>query len=181
METIKTWLKRDIPLWGLLGSILIIGICSCLTGAFFNTPSKTEGKVVVVPKEVVTVKASAPTLTPVVPTQVPPTQVPQVGMDLTQYLSYYDSLTDIQKKDFVAQSIGKWVDWSGEISDVSEDGTVQVRMPGTLTGMVDLKGIPRETAVNLYKGETIHFTGRITDVIKFIFLYIYLDRVQIQH
>jgi hypothetical protein len=107
------------------------------------------------------------------------TPLPMLGMDLSQFISKYDSSTDLQKKDFVNNSIGKWVDWSGEIFDVKSDGTIEVNIPGYVLGIVSLKGVSTKEAATLSKGATIHFTGRLTKITEFIGLYIYVDNVQL--
>ncbi len=108
-----------------------------------------------------------------------PTPQPQLGMDLSQFVAKYDSLTDLQKKDFVSQSTGKWVDWSGTILDVQTDGTILVDIPETLASSVSLKGVPLTDAGNLSKGATIRFTGRIADIVDILGLHIYLEDVQL--
>ncbi|MBN2118752.1 MAG: zinc ribbon domain-containing protein [Anaerolineales bacterium] len=108
-----------------------------------------------------------------------PTPRPMLGMDLGQFVAKYDSLTDLQKKDFIGESTGKWVEWSGEVFDVESNGTIMVNVPETLLSMVSLKGVSQAEAANLSKGATIRFTGRIYNVSEVLGLYIYLEDVQL--
>lgn len=107
------------------------------------------------------------------------TPLTPLSLSLTQFMNKYNNATDIQKKDFIPQSKGKSVDWTGKISNVSEDGTITVDIPNTLASAVSLKGVSPEDAVKLSKGQTIHFTGQITDIIDLLGMHIYLEGVQL--
>ena len=114
------------------------------------------------------------------PTQIlSPTPKPMLDMELSQFVTEYDSLTDIQKEEFVNQAIGKWVDWNGEVFEVQSDGTVQVNIPETMLSLVNLNGLSQDVAISIKKGQLIHFTARISEVNSFLGLYIELDNVEI--
>ncbi|HZW04257.1 MAG TPA: zinc ribbon domain-containing protein [Anaerolineaceae bacterium] len=103
-----------------------------------------------------------------------PTPRPYLEMDMGQFISTYDSLTDMQKKDYIGQSVGKWVRWSGEILDVDANGTIVVNIPGTLASSVSLKGVSQDVSINLSKGQTITYEAQIDDVVDLLGLHIYL-------
>jgi hypothetical protein len=122
---------------------------------------------------------SAPSVEPtIVPTSTI-TPLPMLGLDMSQFVSKYDSLTDIQKEEFVGQSIGKWVTWTGNVSEVKSTGAVFVNLPETMLSTVCLNGIPKEIGITLSKGMTIRYTGRITSVINFLGLFINLEDVRL--
>lgn len=180
----------------ILGSIFALCvICSISAAIYGNTP---EGKAASAERyQQQTLAAMVKTLSPTqanaipavakeVPTVIPapleiptPTQVPLLGMDMNQFVAQYDARTDIQKKEFVGQSIGKWVVWSGQIYDVSNNGTVTVRIPETLLSTVYLRGIPTNIGITLQKGATINYQGRIADINNFLGLNIYVDNAQL--
>ena len=95
-----------------------------------------------------------------------------LGVDLDQFVAEYNNLTDLQKKDFISQSTGKWVSWSGIVSDVISNGTVIVTIPDTLLSTVWVQGIQHSDASKLSKGETINFIGQISSVVDFMGLHI---------
>lgn len=159
--------KKSSPvLWILaaaVGGLVLICICGSLLMAGGNRASPAQ--------------PGAPADTKAAPAF--PTMPQPLGMDLGQFVAKYDSLTDLQKKDFVGQSTGKWVDWTGEVGDVESDGTILIRIPGTLASSVYLKGVSQADAASLIKGTTIHFTGRIGSVSEFLGLNITLADVEI--
>jgi hypothetical protein len=159
--------KNRLPAW-LIAAIAVFAICLCASILAVVDPigSKTSSSQVITTTSAIIIVPS-------------PTLKPMLGMDLSQFVAKYDSLTDLQKKDFVGQSTGKWVNWSGEIFDVQSDGTIEVNIPGTLLSLVHLKGVSQNDAANLSKGETIHFTGRISSVTEFLALYIDIEDVQL--
>lgn len=158
--------KKKVQVW-LYVVVTVLCLCICgLASIIGSNGIKT-------PSAQANTTTSATTIAPT------PTQQPMLGMDLSQFVAKYDSLTDLQKKTLVSQSIGKWVDWSGGISDVQSNGTILVNIPETLMSMVSLKGVSQQAAATLSKGETIHFTGRISDVMNVLGLYIYLEDVQL--
>jgi len=178
--------------WLIIGGI-IVGLCViCLVfGLIANglgtaTPqltadinsivNATQTSIALTSGAPIRLAAQVPPTATLIPT---PTPQPKLGMDLSQFVAKYDSLTDLQKKDFVSQSTGKWVDWSGTVLDVQTDGTILVDIPETLASSVSLKGVSMADAVNLSKGTTIRFTGRIADVIDILGLHIYLEDVQL--
>jgi hypothetical protein len=124
----------------------------------------------------------APSATKLIPTNTPvPTNTPRptLGMDMSQFISKYDSFTDLQKKDFISQSVGKWVSWTGTIVDVQSDGSIVVDIPGTLASSIDLKGVPNNVAITLSKDQPISYEGRLSNIIDFLGLHIYLEDVRI--
>lgn len=159
--------KKPKTLLLIVGGLVLLCICMVLAVAIFNPSSETATKGSKV-GDTATTKAAAS-----------PTPRPQLGLDMTQFVSKYDSLTDIQKKDFVSESVGKWADWSGEVEEVKTDGTIMVNIPGTMLSLVDLNGVPKETGMKLSKGQKVHFTGRIKNVTEFVGLYIYLVEAEL--
>ncbi len=115
----------------------------------------------------------------VAPTIAPPSQIPQsnathtvLTISLSEFVATYYSMTDLQRKDFQQESIGQWVDWTGEIEDVlggglSGLGITLASPPGQVAG-ITLQGVPLEIQKKLNKGQTIHFTGRLDTVEYFI-------------
>ncbi|HNZ02306.1 MAG TPA: zinc ribbon domain-containing protein [Anaerolineaceae bacterium] len=107
------------------------------------------------------------------------TPLPMLGLDLGQFISKYDSMTDIQQEEFVGQSIGKWVEWYGEVGEVTEDGTIYISVPDTYFSTIYLEGISKKDGMSLTKGQTIQFTGRIKSISEFVGLRIYIIDGQI--
>jgi hypothetical protein len=163
--------KKKVPVWLMvIVGILLLCVCGIVIAIASSGGKKAS------PTQTRTTGLAGGLTATSVPT---PTPRPMLGMDAGQFVAKYDSLTDLQKKDFIGQSTGKWVDWSGEIFDVQSNGTILVNIPETLLSTISLKGVPQETAVSLSKGQTIHFTGRLTDVIDFLGLTIYINDVQL--
>lgn len=108
-----------------------------------------------------------------------PTPKPYLEMDMGQFVSHYDSLTDMQQKEFVGKSVGKWVRWTGEVREVRSNGTILVDIPDTLLSGVILKGVPDDIAIGLVKGQFIKYEGRIEDIGEFLGLTVYLANVEI--
>lgn len=102
-----------------------------------------------------------------------------IGMDLSEWVKKYDSMTDLQKKDFVDQSIGKWVEWSGRVTEITKDGTIFLNLPGTFLSLVYLEDVPVEVGITLAKDQTIRYTGRIKKVSDFLGLSIYVENGKI--
>ena len=104
---------------------------------------------------------------------------PMLGMDLSKFVDTYNSLTDLQKKDFISKSLGKSVSWSGQIYDVASDGTVSINISLAEASYIDLKGISQDVASTLSKGQTISFTGRISQIKDYLSLHIEIQDVQL--
>jgi len=102
-----------------------------------------------------------------------------LGMDLTQFQASWESMTDIQRKDFISKSVGKWVDWSGTINGVESDGRIVVNIPGELMGAVDVTGVPQNILINLSKDQTLHFTGQITGIVTMVGPFVSVGNAQI--
>jgi hypothetical protein len=158
--------KKKIPIW-LLVIILIICVCGAMI-VFAIVIANSSGEKAL-SEQVTPAKGSASTSVPQA----------ELGLDLSQFVAKYDSLTDIQKKDFVGQSIGKWVDWQGEISEVRSDGLIQMSIPGSIASFVDLNGVSLEISKSFNKGQTIHYTGRISSISDFLGLSIRVVDAQI--
>jgi hypothetical protein len=159
---------KRLPTWSILTiAVVLFGLTVFINAILFKginlSPDQTKGA------------AALAEGTDLSPTGTPR---PELGMDLSQFVDKYDGMTDAQKKDFISQSTGLWVSWSGEISDVKSDGTILVNIPGTLTSFVQLEGIPPEDALKRAKGETIRFTGQINNILDTVGLHIYLKDVQ---
>jgi hypothetical protein len=107
----------------------------------------------------------ANTATPI-PTSTSPRQ--WLGMGLAVFQSRWESLTDIQRKDFITESVGKWVSWTGSIDNVESDGRIVVNIPGEFVGAVDVTGIPQSVINGLSKGQTIWFEGQITSIVTMV-------------
>jgi hypothetical protein len=108
------------------------------------------------------------------------TPLPELDMDLSQWVSEYDSMTDLQKKDFISESIGEKINWSGTVYDVKDSGEILVDIPGALVSKVSIKGIPISTAKTISKKQTINFTGKIENIANFLGLYIYIVNAEIE-
>lgn len=116
--------KKKLPTWliGLfvLGGVLFICVCAMTIMASGRGDNSPTGET----------KNPAEVSVPMVVSS--PTPRPMLGMDLGQFVAKYDSLTDLQKEDFVGEPTGKWVEWSGEVFDVESNGTIMVNVPATL-------------------------------------------------
>jgi hypothetical protein len=84
----------------------------------------------------------------------------EINLTLNQFLNKYKAMTDLQKQDYVATLPGKLVKWSGEVQNVTVDGTVELKNIYS-GGSVILLGIPTETAVGLDRKMIMDFTGMI--------------------
>jgi hypothetical protein len=182
----KTSTKKIIGI-ALLGLIGLCVICVAFGTYINSTPS---GKATQTARALATqikpvqgiVNTSRPGNTDVpVPTEPPPTNIPRpmLGMDLSQFVSKYDSLTDMQKKDFIGQSTGKWVSWTGTINDVKSNGTILVNISDTMLSTVSLEGVSSDVAIKLTKGQSINYEGRLSSIMDLLGLHIYLEDVQI--
>jgi hypothetical protein len=149
-----------------VASIQTEAVQTALAGAPRTDPTKE--RVSLIPSTETPIPLPADTETP-----------PALAMSMTQFVDKYDSLTDIQKKGFIEQSTGKFVNWSGQIIDVHSDGTISIDIPGTLASSVTVKGISQEEAIKLTKGSTIHYTGRITDILDLLGLHISIEDAQL--
>lgn len=83
-----------------------------------------------------------------------------LGYSLTSLVKRYDSMTDLQKRDYVATLPGKTVFWTGQVYNITSDGIITLLNPFG-TGKVTMKGIPVETAKKIDKGMLVEFTGMI--------------------
>jgi len=122
-----------------------------------------------------------PTNTPL-PTNIPPpTNTPEptkdmrLNLSLTEFVNYWDSLTDLQKDDFLMTLPGKTVDWEAKVFEVKSDGEIKLEIPGTFLSLVTCEGVSIDYAKTINKDSYIRFTGRIRDVSNLIALYIYID------
>ena len=100
-------------------------------------------------------------------------------MSLTQFVAEYDRQTDLTRDDFVNNSIGKTVDWSGKVIDVSSDYSVTIDIPGTLLSTVDVMNVSPDDAKLLRIDNYIHFTGEISRIVNFFGLHIYVENGKI--
>ncbi len=125
------------------------------------------------------------TSTPTITITSPPTQTPtptedlRLNLSLSEFTSYYDNLTDLQQEAFLTSLPGKTVDWSGNVFDVSEDGSILVDIPGTLVSLVSLEGVSIDIAQTINKDSYIRFTGVIKEAVDFLGMHIYIINVQI--
>ena len=103
-----------------------------------------------------------------------------MDVNFPQFILAYDAMTDLQKEEFIAQSIGKWVDWNGNVEEVATNSTVTIKIPGNEDWRIILKEVPRETAITLEKDKYIHFVGHIKSISDFFGMRIYLDQVTIK-
>ena len=189
--------KKKTPIW-LIGIGIVVLLCIVSLCIFWLIGSAQTGKnkTVLVPDNsaetnlatpvatnnaptATATSTKAPTATATSTTAPTLTPRPQLGMDVSQFVAKYDGLTDIQKKDFVSQNNGKWVSWSVEVRDVQTNGTIMADIPGTLLSQISLKGVSTDTAKGLSKGQKINVTGRLTNMIDFIGLIIYIEDVEI--
>jgi cytoskeletal protein RodZ len=163
----------------LLGILLLIFICVVGILIFAPPPDESDDTAKAVAEAVEetlaeTRKATTSTPEPTATSAPTPTPKPFLDVDMGQFISTYDSLTDMQKKDYIGQSVGKWVRWSGEILDVDANGTIVVNIPGTLASTVSLKGVSEDVSINLVKGQVVNYEAQIDDVIDLLGLHIYL-------
>lgn len=131
-------------------------------------PSKTSPPIIVYTSTDMATMIPLPTETP----------KPMLGMDAAQFVAKYDSMTDLQQKEFVGKSVGKWVDWTGIVSEVVTSGSIILDGPRSFS-MVDLSGISKEEGINLFKGQMIHFTGRLSSVSNFFGLTISISETKL--
>lgn len=103
----------------------------------------------------------------------------RINLSLSQFMEQYNNGTDLQREQFPEQSKDKWISWSGEVSNVSEDGKISVEIPNTLASFVDVKGISPDVAAKISKNEIIGFTGRITKMIDFLGVRITVEDAQL--
>jgi hypothetical protein len=164
--------KKKTPGWLILvGGVLLVCIVIFVIAVASGDPKTAN---VTPPKSTTNSAASAdPTIEPTA------TARPQLGMDVGQFVAKYDSLTDLQKKDFVSQSVGKWVNWSVVVRDVSTNGTIMADIPETLLSQISLKGVSTDTAAGLTKGQAINITGRLASVSEMLGLIIFIEDVEI--
>lgn len=115
-------------------------------------------------KTIVPTKTKVPTKTPV------PTSIyAQLG-SLSQFIAKYysPSMTELQRQQFVDESIGKAVNWTGVVGMVDTNYNVQVNLYTQqytyYSGWLLLSGIPHTVAEKLSVNQTIHFTGQLTQV-----------------
>jgi len=131
-----------------------------LTNTITNTPTKTQ----------------IPTITPtntVTPSLTPTADI-FLHLSLAEFLQKYNSLSDLQKKEFVPSLPGKKVQWTGVVLEVYDDGQILISIPGTLASSVSLKGVPIEVSKTVNKKSSISFTATIQSVVDFLGLHIYL-------
>jgi hypothetical protein len=83
-----------------------------------------------------------------------------LGLTLTGLVRRYDGMTDLQKQDFVASLPGKTVKWTAQVSNINQDGTINLYNP-YYSGKVTMKGVPFETAIYINKGMLVEFSGTI--------------------
>ena len=82
-------------------------------------------------------------------------------MALQDFASYYDGLTDLQKSTFAATLAGKTVSWYAVVSNITSDGLIILKYPFGYFGTVVLEGVPTTTALQIYMGDQVEFTGTI--------------------
>lgn len=143
------------------------------------TPTPTDtltSTITLTPTETLTLTPSATSTHTPSPT---PTEDKRLRLTLQEFIIYYNSLTDLQKKDYLASLPGKTVDWSSKVIDVYEDGTILVDIPGTLVSSIRLQGVPLEIAKTIAKDSYIRFTGVIESAADFLGLHIYLVDVKL--
>lgn len=181
--------KKKIWIWIILAIVTVIVLCVCgfitiplLAGS--NTSVQTQTPKVKTPTRTLFHRGTEmPSLTflPTATETPSPTLTPKpmIELDLVQFVAGYDSLTDLQKTEFISQSVGKWVDWSGEVLDVRTNGEIMINIPGTLLSMVSLKGVSLQDASGVTKGQMLHFTGRINSITEFLGLNINIQDVQL--
>jgi hypothetical protein len=115
-----------------------------------------------------------PTIT-YTPTKTPlPSATPDMNlyMSLSEFRAEYDRQTDLTRDDFVNNTIGKIVDWSGEVTDVKSDLSIIIHIPGTYMSDVTIYGVPYEDAKNIKKGSNIRFSGEFLGLSDFLGLHI---------
>lgn len=119
-------------------------------------------------KQPQTVATNTPEDQPIIVPTIQPTSTSLVmlEMDMGQFVAKYESMTDLQKKDFIGKSIGKWVDWSGAVYEVDKSGSITIDGPSSFS-LIFLSGVSKDIGITLSKGQEIHFTGRITDIYEF--------------
>jgi len=97
-------------------------------------------------------------------------------MGMSEYTSAYEGMTDLQRSNFWQETVDQWIDWTGAIGEVSDNGTISL-FPSN--GIVHLEGVPLEVAASLSKGQAIRFTGRLDKISFFMFLTVTVREVQI--
>jgi hypothetical protein len=82
-------------------------------------------------------------------------------MTLQLFATYYYNLTDLQQKAFAATLPGKTVSWYALVENITQDGLVIMQFPYGLSGSVILDDVPTSTAIKIYLGDQVEFTGMI--------------------
>lgn len=173
--------KAVMIVLGIIGGLFILCILIGVIANLGDKTSKTSSSSVSAAsaKTANPADASSPNEKPTETYTPAPTELPMLEMDLNQFVSKYDSLTDIQKEDFIGEAVGKWVEWNGEVLEVNSDGTILVNIQETLLSAVSLKGVSEDVAKTLNKGQSVRFTCSIENAIDFMGLHIYLNNCEI--
>ena len=84
----------------------------------------------------------------------------EINLTLSQFLTQYKNMTDLQKQEYVATLPGKQIFWTAEVDNVTQDGLVELSNLYSSDSVI-LVGVPYETAVKLDKNMLVDFKGMI--------------------
>ena len=185
--------------WILLTSLIISGCGSRQIPAQTNPPA-TPNSPTITPAIASTVSftpTSAPTAGSTlhsIPTNPPTPTFPQftqssptdsyLNLNEYEFLDYYASLSASQRQDYLANIVGKTVDWSCGVFSVDANGVIALDCMGVTHPMIlltNLKNVPAEISQYLKKDDPIRFTGSIESALEnYGILAIYITNVQIK-
>lgn len=126
------------------------------TPARSQTPAPVN---TVKPAQPLATNTKGPSPTPTKSQTPTPTDDASLGMSLNEFVDHYESLTELQRDDFIESLPGKTIDWTGNVVDVTEDA-IYISMPGSIwNGQTVLQDVPPDIALTVTKDSRIHFTG----------------------
>lgn len=144
--------RNDVRIGGLLipgwFALIALGcvVASCLGVSVLTSPNALKPQ---------TLSTSAPSAV------VSATEDPMAYSKIT---STARQLTEIKRNEYYKSLIGIPISWQGTVADVTNNGTIHIRIASTLSYDVKLMGVPKSTAATLNLKDPIRFSGTITDI-----------------
>ncbi len=96
---------------------------------------------------------------------------------LKEIQTKYESMTGLQRTQYIKTLAGKRVYWNGKVDEVESNGDIRVDLGQKATYRITLKGVPQSIGINFNKSKPIAFDATISNANDFLGLNIDLDLI----